>query len=75
MYPDSIYFGLKEVPIIRGQSICYLGRWTLKVRAWGVKASDPHGVWKKDSLCSFCSRACGLGFFLASAFFGMTSCL
>ena len=33
MYPNSIYFGLKVVPIqvLWGQSIYYLGTWTLRV--------------------------------------------
>ena len=33
MYPNSIYFGLKVVPIkvLEGQSIYYLGTWTLRV--------------------------------------------
>ena len=33
MYPNSIYFGLKAVPIavLWGQSIYYLGAWTLRV--------------------------------------------
>ena len=33
MYPNSIHFGLKVVPIwvLRGQSIYYLGTWTLRV--------------------------------------------
>ena len=35
MYPNSIYFGLKVVPIsvLWGQSIYYLGTWTLRVVA------------------------------------------
>ena len=34
MYPNSIYFGLKVVPIreIWSQSIYFLGTWTLRVR-------------------------------------------
>ena len=33
MYPNSIYFGLKVVPIevLWGQSILYLSTWTLRV--------------------------------------------
>ena len=34
MYPKSIYFGLNVVPIqvLWGQSIYYLGTWTVRVR-------------------------------------------
>ena len=51
MYPNSLYFGPKVVPIkvLWGQKICYLGTWTFRERAANVLGF-------RDS------RARGLGF-------------